>query len=445
MAEQAWTRAFEIGDERVRTLASVGLGELLETRGDYEAAIEALERADAGNQWLTASVRASVAYNLGLLYDRCKDVERARSLYQRAIDANQRQASPPAAHNLGLLLTELGDVEGAEAAFAHAIEAKIYPDRAKSAYALAIRLQELGKLDRAQVYYERAIIIGEHDFDDDVASKAARDPGLLHEGQGAIDLALAAYTKAMHGFNTEIAAEAIWHYARLSTRGQDADLSLVYHRLLAQLDGYKAPRAACQLGLWLIRRGERDIAETLFEHAMTSEQRDIAAEAAFWRGWLAHRRDDVMAQAAYQQAIDFYNPEYSAKAATNLGVWFVEQGRQAEALAAFESVRRYPTCTATTKAAFNAGLLLEHMGETDKARTAFERAIDLDYPEPLPQAVARLARLLRLDDEDAAEALLEHWRDVDGGHFACDLADEIEELEADDPLPYELLFLTEPC
>jgi tetratricopeptide (TPR) repeat protein len=48
MAEQAWTRAFEIGDERVRTLASVGLGELLETRGDYEAAIEALERADAG-------------------------------------------------------------------------------------------------------------------------------------------------------------------------------------------------------------------------------------------------------------------------------------------------------------------------------------------------------------------------------------------------------------
>jgi hypothetical protein len=33
MAERAWTRAFEIGDERVQTVASVGLGDLLETRG----------------------------------------------------------------------------------------------------------------------------------------------------------------------------------------------------------------------------------------------------------------------------------------------------------------------------------------------------------------------------------------------------------------------------
>ncbi len=50
----------------------------------------------------------------------------------------------------------------------------------------------------------------------------------------------------------------------------------------------------------------------------------------------------------------------------------------------FRSVRGYHSCTTTENAAFNAGLLLEHAGQNDEARTAFEQAIDPNNPVVLP-------------------------------------------------------------
>ncbi|MGH8907802.1 MAG: tetratricopeptide repeat protein [Egibacteraceae bacterium] len=451
MAERIWTRAFEIGDEQIRTVASAGLGELCEGRGDDEGAIAALERADASHQLLTPEAAAMVAYNLGLLYDRRKDVERARSYYQRAIDANQLQTSPVAARNLGLLLGELGDADGAEAAFAHAIEAEYYPERAKAAHALAITLQKLGELDRAQVYYERAIVLSRSMFGYEVAAQAALDLGRLHEQQGATGQAIAAYEQTFTTSNTNAIAEAIWRCGRLSAGRDKAAARPVYQQMLARLDNWMAPSVTCRLGQWLFWYGDCDTAAALFEQAMACEQRPVAAEAAFWRGWLAHGEDDVTAHAAYQQAIDSRAPEWAAKAVTNLGVLLAEQGKQAEALAAFRSVRSYPHCTATAKAALNAGLLLEQAGQIDEARTAFEQAIDPGSwlfpicPVSLPRAVARLARLLRRgNDQDAAEALLNRWRNADDADLAAEVAREVERLQTH-PTSRDPRFLLEPC
>ncbi|MGH8901972.1 MAG: tetratricopeptide repeat protein [Egibacteraceae bacterium] len=103
-----------------------------------------------------------------------------------------------------------------------------------------------------------------------------------------------------------------------------------------------------------------------------------------------------------------------------------------------------PRCIATGKAAFNAGLIHERAGRTDEARAAFEQAIDLDDPMLLPDAVARLARLLlRANDKDAAEALLEQWRNADDSELAADVAYVFEELQSGPTSP-DLELLTAP-
>jgi tetratricopeptide (TPR) repeat protein len=186
----------------------------------------------------------------------------------------------------------------------------------------------------------------------------------------------------------------------------------------------------CQLGQWLIEFGERATAMVLFKQALAPDNW-IAAKTAFWRGWLAHGEDNLAARAAYQEAIDSPHYEYAAKAATNLGVLLAEQGEEAEALNTFRLVRSLPRCTATPKAAFNTGVLLERAGRLEEARTAFEEAIDPYNPIRLPGAVARLAHLLlRTNEQDAAKALLEQWRNADDPELAAAVTDAFEELRS---------------
>ncbi|MGH8887507.1 MAG: tetratricopeptide repeat protein [Egibacteraceae bacterium] len=440
MTERAWTHAFEAGQEPVRSAASVSLGMLYADRGDDEDAIVALERADTS--LLAPSAQAATAFTLGLLYDRGKNADRARSYYEQAIEADDWRASPHAAYNLGLLLGDLGDADGAEAAFTHAIEGKYYPDQDQAIYALAITLEKLGELDRAEAYYERAIATDV--VASDVPSKAALDLGLLHEQQGRTDQAIAAYERGVTGCNDKLIAEAIWRYARLAAPKEQVDPIVVYQRLLGRLRDYVEPAATCRLGQWLWCHGEHAAAAALFERAMASAG-NINAEAAFLRGWLAHAHedDDVTARACYRQAIDSRDREHAAQAANNLGVLLAGRGEHDEAVAMFRSVRSYPRCTATAKAALNAGLLLERAGRTGQARTAFEQAIDADNPVVLPRAVAHLARLLlRTKNQDAASALLDQWRNADDPELAKDVADAFEQLRSRPD--HALRLLTEP-
>ncbi len=429
MTERAWTHAFEAGEEPVRSAASACLGMLYADRGDDEDAIVALERADPS--LLRPSVQATTAFTLGLLYDRGKNADRARSYYEQAIEAHDWRASPNAAYNLGLLLGDLGDADGAEAAFTHAIEGKYYPDKDEAIYALAVTLQKLGKLDRAETYYERAIATDV--IASDVPSKAALGLGLLHEEQGRVDQAIAAYERGVTGCNDKLIAEAIWRYARLAAPKEKVDPIAVYQRLLGRLRDYVTPAAACRLGQLLWGNGEHPTAAAVLEQAMASNWGRAAAEAAFLRGWLAHSHegDDVTARACYRQAIDCRDHEHAAQAANNLGVLLAEHGDHDDAVAMFRSVRSYPHCTTTAKAAFNAGLLLERSGQNDQARTAFEQAIDADNPVVLPRAVAHLARLLlRTKHKDAARALLDQWRNCDDPDLASAVADAFEELRS---------------
>lgn len=339
ITEQAWTQAFEAGEEPVRSAASVCLGMLYADREDDQDAITALERADTS--LLTRSAQATTAYTLGLLYDRRQDFERARRYYEQAIEADDWQASPTAAYNLGLLLGDLGDADGAEAAFAHAIEARYYHDSDRAIHALAITLEKLGELDRAKVYYERAIatdgLIG------NTPSRAALGLGRLHEREGEDDQAMAAYERALDGSDAKIIAEAIWRYARLAAPKEQVEPIVVYQRLLGRLRGHMEPVAACRLGQWLWCRGEYAATAVVFEQAMASDWKP-AAEAAFLRGWLvhSHEENDVTAQICYQQAIDSRSHEHAAQAANNLGVLLASRGEHEEAIALFRSVLRYP-------------------------------------------------------------------------------------------------------
>lgn len=440
IAERAWTHALQAEDEPVRAAAAVSLGVLWANRGENERAA-VLEPANTG--LLTPAGQAIAAFILGLLYDRRKDIERARSHYQQAIDLDYWQASPQASHNLGLLLGELGDADGAEAAFTYAIEARLNPYRASAMHALAITLQRLGKLDRAQAYYERAI--ASDDIFSDVPCNAALNLGRLHEQQGADDQAMAAYEQALTGCKTERIAEAIWRHARLAAPKEQVDPMAVYQRLLGRLPDYMVTGTTCELGQWLHYQGEHAMAAALLDQAMASDWGRDATEAAFWRGRFAHGEDDVTARAAYQRVIDGHHPEYAAQATNNLGVLLAQHGEEAEALATFTLAQGcYPRGTTAAKAAFNAGLIHERAGRTDEARAAFEQAIDPGDPILLPDAVARLARLLlRANDQDAAEALLEQWRNADDPELAAGVAYVFEELQSGPTSP-DLELLTEP-
>lgn len=431
VAERAWMRGTEAEEELIRRLAWAGLGELRIDEDDYDGAIEALERADGDK--LLPVVRATPLYNLGLLYDRRGDAERARAYYERAIDADDPMASPHAAFNLGLLLGELGDADGAEAALNCAIKEEWFCERAVEAlYALGNILRRLKQPDRARTYYQRAIDTGDHEF----APKAAIALGRLCEEEGADNDAMAAYEQALIGSDPEIVAKAIWRYWRLDIETNEADARTGYQWMLERLPDNIAPEVACQLGEWATWYGRTaSAAIALFEQAMASGHREAAPRAALLRGWIAEGyRGHRKARAAYQRAIDSCHHEYAPKAANNLGALLANRGETDEALAAFALARVYPHAEIAPRAAFNTGVLLAELGRPDEARKAFQEAIDAGDRYLLPYAVARLARLLTQQHQaDAAEALLRRWRETDDADLARDVAREVERLQTPSP------------
>lgn len=431
VAERAWLRGTEAVEESVRRLAWAGLGELRIDQKDYDGAINALERADGSE--LVPFMGATVLYNLGLLYDRRGDAERARAFYERAVDAKDPLSSPHAAFNLGLLLGELGDANGAEAAFNCAMkEGLLYERAAEAPYALGRILRRLGKPDRARTYFQQAIDTGDPEF----APKAAFALGCLCEEEGEDDEALAAYEQVLVGSDPEVVAKAIWHYGLLAPHANKVDVRVTFQRLLERLPADTAPVVTCQLAEWTDRSGwTASVVIALFEQAMASGHRDAAPRAAVFRAWVAlrfggHRK----ARAVYQQAIDSGHHEYAPKAANNLGVLLAERGETDEALAAFALARVYPHAKIAAMAAFNTGLLLEHLGRCDEARKAFEEAIDEGDRWVLASAVARLARLhTQQDQADAAEALLRRWRGADDADLAAYVARAVDRLQTPAP------------
>lgn len=428
VAERAWMRGTEAEEEPIRRFAWVGLGELRIDQEDYDGAIKALERADGDG--LPPFVGAIVLYNLGLLYDKRGDAERARAYYERAIDANTPLATPHAAFNLGLLLGELDDADGAEAAFNIAMKERFFYERtAEAPYALGRILRRLGRPDRARIYYQRAIDAGDREF----APKAALALGRLCEERGEDDEALAAYEQVLVGSEPELLAKAIWSSGRLAVQTHKVDARTTYQRLLERLPDDIAPVVTCQLGEWASRYDRTPSAAiALFEQAMASGHREAAPRAALFRAWIAESyRGHRKARAAYQRAIDSGHHEYAPKAANNLGALLADRGETDEALAAFALARVYRHAKIAPRVAFNTGLLLAALGQPDEARKAFEEAIDAGDRYVLTSAVAHLARLLTQQHEtDAAEALLRRWRDADDADLADDVAWKVNRLQA---------------
>ncbi|MGH8895536.1 MAG: tetratricopeptide repeat protein [Egibacteraceae bacterium] len=173
MTEQAWTHAFEAGEEPVRSAASVCLGMLYADRGDDEDAITALERADTSvltpsaqagprspsvccttaacrrGQWLWCHgehAAADAAFLRGWL---------AHSY--EGDDVTARACSQQAANNLGVLLVGHGEHDEALAMF-RSVEG--YPRctaTAKAAFNAGLLLERAGQTGQARVAFEQAI------------------------------------------------------------------------------------------------------------------------------------------------------------------------------------------------------------------------------------------------------------------------------------------------
>jgi tetratricopeptide (TPR) repeat protein len=95
---------------------------------------------------------AFAGLNLGNLYSRLGDTERAEAYYRRAIAVDDLFA--PAKANLAVILSGRGELAEAEQLLREVVEA--YPDNHDSAYMLALLLVELQRPTEALVYLESA-------------------------------------------------------------------------------------------------------------------------------------------------------------------------------------------------------------------------------------------------------------------------------------------------
>jgi tetratricopeptide (TPR) repeat protein len=330
-AERAARRA----DDRGSAAGAVGLGVLLEERGDLDGADAAYRRADDRDS-------ADGAFNLGLLLQERGDEDGAMAAYRRA----DERGHAAGAYNLGVLLQERGDLDGADAAYRRADER----GHADAASNLGLLLQERGDLDGAEAAYRRA--------DDRAVAAGAFNLGLLLQERGDEDGAMAAYRRA------DERGEAVGTYnlgVLLERRGDEDGAMAAYRR--ADERGHAA--GAYNLGGLLRNRGDEDGAVAAYRRA---DERGLAA-AAYNLGLLLHRHDDLDgAEAAYRRA----DQRGHAGGASILGLLLEQRGDVDGAEAAYRRADE----RSDAGGAFNLGLLLEQRGDLNGAEAAYRRADD---------------------------------------------------------------------
>jgi TPR repeat protein len=143
-AEEWYRKASDAGD----TNAMVGLGVLLEGRGDVQEAEEWYRKAaDAGN--------TDAMFSLGLLLVGRGDVREAEEWYGKAADAGHTDAMG----NLGVLLKGRGDVQGAEGWYCKAADA----GHTNAMFNLGLLLVGRGDVQEAEEWWRKAADAGHTD------------------------------------------------------------------------------------------------------------------------------------------------------------------------------------------------------------------------------------------------------------------------------------------
>ena len=153
-AESAYRRAIDSGHAYGAAMAAANLGLLLHQRRDAQGAEAAYRLAvDSGR---TDDAAMTAAVGLGVLLQARGEAVRAASALRRASDCDDASEVPILALNLGVSLRERGDAEGAEAAYRLAADSGHADAASEAALRLGDLLQERGDDHAAEAAYRRA-------------------------------------------------------------------------------------------------------------------------------------------------------------------------------------------------------------------------------------------------------------------------------------------------
>ncbi|APC37858.1 hypothetical protein A9R04_25695 [Nocardiopsis dassonvillei] len=378
IAETAWARSAEEG----HTLGMVGLGALLEKRGEQGEA-EAWFRRAAEKDYAYAMVR------LGRLLEKQGEEGEAETWYRKAA----QQGHTDAMVFLGDLLEKRGEEGEAETWYRRAVE----DGDTDAMVFLGDLLEKRGEEGEAEAWLRRAA-------EDGITFAMVRLGGLL-EKRGEEGEAEAWFRRA---------AEKDYAYAMvrlgdlLTKRGEEGEAETWFRRA-AEKD-YTFAMAG--LGILLEKRGEQDEAEAW--HRRAAEDGDTYAMVHLGR-LLEKRGEEGEAEAWWRRAAEDY-----ILVMASLGDLLEKRGEEGEAEAWFRRAAEKDYAYAMVRL----GRLLEKQGEEGEAEAWFRRAAEKDYTF----AMAGLGRLLeKRGEQGEAEAWWRRAAEAGDTYAMVNLGDLLEE------------------
>jgi tetratricopeptide (TPR) repeat protein len=294
--------------------AAAELAAALGEHGGRQAARAALERLRTAS---TPRLAARAAFLLGtLLSEWGGDEADARAALEQAAASGVATAAPAAMVNLGVLLARQDD-PAQVAWFARAVDTGDSEIAPVAALYLASWYQEQGDRARTVAAYQQAIV-HEHP---DASPRAAYLLGRLQHAHGQVEEAWAAWQQALDARHPRYSLLAAIELGdMLMRRGNWQHAKAVWQQAGQQptLD----PLAAVQLGQVCDGWGQPELAEGIYQRALTTGDTEGGPVAALGLGFLYESRrakgNVARARALYQRVIDAQHPTASPIAARRL-------------------------------------------------------------------------------------------------------------------------------
>ena len=361
-----------------------------------------LDRAEA--QWRRAPADdAEAALGLGQLLEQRGDHAGAEVAYRRAADCNE----PIALLHVGSLCEERGELGGAAVAYARAVA--LGCERAQPSLVAAMAKQR--ELQRSERTLEAAAQTGDQD--------AAYELGLVRTHRGDVPGALAALTRAERLGHPQASNELGQVFCAL---GRDELAEAAFRRG----DAHRHARAIFNLSVMLWNRGRDDAAREALERAdalgdelapfnlgralrligdvegavaayARADERKNGPGAAMLGTMLESLGELEESEAAYRRAAE-RGDHWGAAA---LGDLLRRRGE----LGAAEAAWRRADALGSADAAYSLGELLEHFDNRDGAEAALRRAVERGHPKAAQELRLLLGRAGRAEaaEESAAD------------------------------------------
>lgn len=392
----------EARSKLVIPLAQASLGGLMVNEGELDKAQTLLDAALAsGSPQVTPLAEA----NLGWLKMQRGDLQGALPLFERAAQSTDPGVSENARVSLGWALSFGTDIDRSRAILEDAVTSFTgRPAMRAECYLGDIALKR-GDLDDAEASYRRV-----RDSDErDMIPGAEVGLGLVAGGRGDVEGARAWLDPVASSGHPELAPLAADLLGDLYSAADDFESASVAYRQ-AVASGHKswAPVATVDLAALLLQHGQSDEAIRLVQQLADSGS-DFAPTAVGLLGDMYYEIDKPdLAQSTYERAIASSNREVADGARINLSMMLVRNGEVAAARKHLEEASKAEDAAIAARAGDILGDLLVEAGEFDSASAAYRGAISREDPVWSASARVDLAKMLLENDEDieAAELLL---------------------------------------